>query len=473
MQQPIVIIGAGPAGLTAAYQLTRRFANVLVLEAGSRVGGFSQSIDIWGQRVDLGPHRFFSDDLRINQLWLEIAGSEYGIVDRLTRIYYRGRLFHYPLRAGNALAKLGIAEASRCLASYAWGRLNPPLEDGSFESWVQRRFGRRLYEIFFKAYTEKLWGVPCTELDADFAAQRIKRFSLGEAVRSALLPSRKVHKTLVDQFAYPVGGTGRIYEKMAASVQANGGILRLNTPVRAVLTEGHTVVGVELENGEHIATGQVISSMPLTVLAERLPEAPPEVVASARKLAFRNTVLVYVRVPNPNLFPDQWLYVNSPELRIGRITNFRNWHPSLTQGQPDTILCLEMWCNTPDPEWDWTDEQWSQVALADLARTGLCGAHTPTHTHVVRLARTYPLYSKGYRDTLAPMVQYVQQVQGLQAIGRYGSFKYNNQDHSLLMGMLAAENVLDTSVRHNLWDINTDFAYQERATITRAGLVKG
>lgn len=469
-----VVIGAGPAGLAAAYQLTRHTPHVTVLEAAPGVGGLSRTLDLWGQRVDLGPHRFFSDDLRINQLWLEVAGDEYGIVDRLTRIYYRGRFFHYPLRAANALGQMGLCEAARCLGSYAWGRVAPPAEDGSFERWVQRRFGRRLYEVFFKAYTEKLWGIDCRELDADFAAQRIKRFSLGQAVRSALWPGGGEHKTLVDQFAYPTGGTGRIYEKMALRIAERGGTVRLNAPVRRVITENHRVTGVELETGEIIEAQHIISTMPLTMLAERLPEAPPAVAQAAGRLGFRNTVLVYVQVPNSNLFPDQWLYVHSPELRLGRITNFRNWHPSLTQNQPETILCLEMWCNTPDPEWQWTDAQWADAALQDLATTGLlCGA-TPTATHVVRLARTYPLYTRGYRETMAPLIEYARQVQGLQAIGRYGSFKYNNQDHSLLMGILAAENIIgSTPYAHDLWAVNTDFSYQERAVITKTGLVRG
>src|SRR5512140_87394 len=259
----VAVIGAGPAGMTAGYELSKAGASVDVYEAAPQVGGMARTFELWGQKVDFGPHRFFSSDGRVNRLWLEVVGREYAMVNRLTRIYYRRRFFHYPLKAFNALGNLGPFEAARCLASYAREKISPTRLDGSFESWVVSRFGRRLFEIFFKTYTEKLWGIRTSELDADFAAQRIKKLSLYEAIKNALLGGRgNKHKTLVEQFAYPLGGTGSVYARMADAVQRSGGRVHLSAPVRRVLVEGGRATGIELETGERLAYEHVVSSMP-------------------------------------------------------------------------------------------------------------------------------------------------------------------------------------------------------------------
>ncbi|MFN2541549.1 MAG: FAD-dependent oxidoreductase [Chthoniobacterales bacterium] len=468
----VAIIGAGPAGITAAYQLAKAGVAVEVFEASDAAGGLCRTIDLWGQRVDLGPHRFFSSDPRVNNLWLEVIGDDYDMIDRLTRIYYKRRFFYYPLKPFNALANLGVLEATRCMTSYGVQRFRRATEQACFENWVVTRFGRRLFEIFFKTYSEKLWGIPCSELDADFAAQRIKKLSLFEALRNAFWPSKDTrHKTLVDQFAYPHGGTGELYTRMAERVRACGSKVECRQLVRRVLTSDGRVIGLELESGEQRHFDEVISTMPLNLLVTRLPGVPPDIRAAAESLRFRNTILVYLKVEATDLFPDNWLYVHSPELRSGRITNFRNWVPQLYGREQSSILVLEYWCNDTDEIWSQNPDELIAVAAGELRKTGLIKDAPISAGHVHRIHRCYPVYNRGYKAVLDPVKRYLDGVAGLTAIGRYGAFKYNNQDHSILMGILAAENIA-IGTTHDLWAINTDYEYQESSAITKTGLVR-
>ena len=470
----IGIIGAGPAGLACAYKLSAQGINPDVYEAGPSVGGLAKSIRLWNQTVDLGPHRFFSSDRRVNELWLEVVGKDYSMVDRLTRILYKGKLYQYPLRPGDVIGKLGPGETLRCLASYFREYVASEAGndgDETFEGWVVRRFGRRLYEIFFKTYSEKLWGVPCGELDADFAVQRIKKFSLIEALKSSVLTgNKKKHKTLVDRFAYPHGGTGAVYERMASYVSDNGGAVYLNTPVKRVVNDGLRVRGLELMDGTLRGYDHVVSTMPLTQLVSRLDGVSEPVLAAAKSLRFRNTILVYLNVHSSDLFPDNWIYVHSPELLLGRITNFRNWSPSLYGSEKTSILALEYWCDDGDDIWRREDERLIGLAKDEIARAGLVKAGIASEGYIHRISKCYPVYSAGYKRLLKPVEDYLRKVEGLTVIGRYGSFKYNNQDHSILMGILAADNIAKNA-RNDLWAINTDYEYQESAVITETGLV--
>lgn len=469
----VAVIGAGPAGITAAYQLAKAGVSVALLEAAPAVGGMSRTIDLWGQKVDLGPHRFFSSDARVNELWLEVVGRDYAMVERLTRIYYGGKFFDYPLKAGNAFTTLGPVEMLRCFTSYARTRMGgqEPSENASFEEWVVSRFGRRLFEIFFKTYSEKLWGIPCTELDADFAAQRIKKLSLLEAAKNALGIGGAKHKTLVDRFAYPVGGTGMVYERMEQRIRELGGDVRLSTPVRRVLHDDkRVVVGVELGDDTVLRAGHVISTMPMTHMVRSLGDVPAHVQEANAKLTFRNTILVYLEVEGKDLFPDQWLYVHSPDLLMGRVTNFRNWVPQILGTSENTILALEYWANDDDAIWREDEETLVRRATLEIGRTGLTKGAKVTRGKVVRVPRCYPVYRRGYREPLQVVVDHLKQYQGLTPIGRYGAFKYNNQDHSILMGMMAAERIAK-SADVDLWGVNTDYeTYQEAAIITETGL---
>ncbi len=468
----IAVIGAGPAGMTAAYQLSKKGHTVDVFEASNAVGGMSKTLSMWGQKVDIGPHRFFSNDTRINELWLEVVGNDYEMVDRLTRIYYNKRFFHYPIKAFDALKNLGVFNAMSCVVSYGVEKLSPAKDKTTFEGWVTNRFGKKLYNVFFKTYTEKLWGIPCNVLDADFAAQRIKKFSLGEAMKTAVFGNKGNHKTLVDQFAYPHGGTGMVYERMAAFVKNHEGNIFLNKPIKRVLTKDKRAYAIELEDGIIQEYDYIVSSMPLSLLVSRLPEVPEKVKTAANALKFRNTIIVYLNVNAKNLFPDNWLYIHSADLMMGRLTNFRNWSPHLYGEQQSTICALEYWCYDEDDFWSWDDSKLIELGKEELRKTGLIGNAEITDGNVCKIHRCYPVYSKGYKETLSSVVDYLKEIEKLQVIGRYGAFKYNNQDHSILMGKLAAENIAE-SKNHNLWDINTDYEdYQEASVITKTGLKK-
>lgn len=468
----VVVIGAGPAGMAAAYVLTMAGIHVELYEASAYIGGMARTIELWGGRVDIGPHRFFSSNRRVNQLWLEVAGQGYEMIDRLTRVFYNGRYFEYPLRPVDALMKLGPVEALRCLGSYVRAQCGrPAFQDASFEDWVVSRFGRRLFEIFFKTYSEKLWGISCSELDADFAAQRIQGLSLWGAIANALKGGRgNRHKTLVDRFAYPVGGTGTIYRTMAERVESGGGRVFLSTPVDRVVIRENRLIGLRLESGAEIATTGVVSSMPLTLLVERIDNVPQDVVAAARSLQFRNTILVYLHIDAVDIFPDNWLYIHAPDLSMGRITNFRNWSTSLHPASRTSILALEYWCDAEDDQWRWQDGRLIDRAAEEIRRTGLLHGATILDAAVVRIPRCYPVYRRGYREHVDCIKQYLSEIDGLQAVGRYGAFKYNNQDHSILMGIMAADNII-SGTRQDLWSVNNDYdAYQEGTRITETGL---
>lgn len=471
----IAVIGAGPAGLTAALQLSRSGASVDVYEASSQVGGLARSIDLWGQRVDLGPHRFFSTDARVNRFWIDIVGSDYTMVERLTRIYYQGKLFHYPLKPLDVFAKLGIVETARSILSYANQGLHRPSkmsETPSFETWVVSRFGRRLYETFFRTYSEKLWGIPCTELSEDFAAQRIRKLTLSDAIQNALFRRNQTkHRTLADCFAYPLRGTGEVYERIARQIVATGGRILLNHPVSQVVIDGQRVTGLRSVNGLEVPYDHVISTMPITLLINGINGVPKPVSDAASKLTFRNTVLVYLEVEDPSLFDDQWLYVHDSKVQIGRVTNFRNWGTPISSHNTTSILCCELWCNHADATWNANDPDLVKQVSTELQQIGLLNGQRICNSHVVRIPRCYPVYRIGYRNHVDTISEFLQSIGGLSVIGRYGAFKYNNQDHSILMGLLAAENVMHSN-SHNLWNLNSDFdSYQEQAFITRSGLV--
>jgi protoporphyrinogen oxidase len=465
MKRPRVgIIGAGPAGLTAAYRLQQLGAEVVVYEASGQVGGLARSFDLWGHRVDLGPHRFFSKDERVNGLWREVMGAEFRMVDRQTRIYYRRRFFDYPLRVGNVLGNLSPLDILRSLGSYLKERAFPEraaTERDTFEAWVVHNFGRRLFEMFFKSYSEKLWGIACDQLDADFAAQRIKRFSLGQSVLAALGFGKSRHKTLVDEFAYPKAGSGDLYERMVRAIVERGGSVNLRTPVARVVAVGSKATGIELSDGAKAGFDHVISTMPLTLLVKGLDGVPPRIAELASQLRFRNTILVYLRVEAAALFSDQWLYIHSGDVAVGRITNFRNWVPELYGDLEFSVLALEYWCYDEDALWSEADEALIRRAENEVKKIGLLGSAVVSAGHVARVRRCYPVYARGYRSTLTPVVDYLKGFDNLWPIGRYGSFKYNNQDHSILMGLLVADNICN-GAQHNLWSVNTDYdSYQE------------
>jgi len=457
----IAIIGAGPAGSTVAYVLSKHLStnplSIDVYEANAFVGGMAASIELWDQKVDFGPHRFFSYDPEVNQLWDECVQDNYAWVRRKTRIYYKGKFFYYPIEALDVLFKLSPLETLNALGSYTIEKIHPTRDLDTFEGWMIHHFGKKLYKTFFKTYTEKLWGIPSHELDADFAKQRIKKFSLSEAIKSALFPStRKKHKTLAEQFKYPLHGSGQVYEYMMNSVTKNGVNLYLNTPVEKIIIENNQLKGILLPNNHFVPYDYVVSSMPLTSVVQQIEDAPSHVKAANKKLYFRNTILVYLLLNTENIFDDQWIYVHDPHLTCGRITNFRNWVPTLYGKSHHTILALEYWCFDDDPLWKEDDKKLIQLASEDLIKTKLIDFSKILDGKVFRLHRSYPVYFSGYKQVLEPIVNYLKTLPQVLCIGRYGSYKYNNQDHSILMGIKAAENILFER-KHNLWEINSDY----------------
>ncbi|MHA7056575.1 FAD-dependent oxidoreductase [Aquimarina sp. M1] len=462
MIKKVIIIGAGPAGLSAAYTLSKNDIAIEVFEASRYVGGMSRSFDLWGQRVDLGPHRFFSKDSRINNFFNEIIKDDYTLVNRRTRIYYKENFFDYPLKLLNVLGNLSIVTIFSILFYYGKRRIFPINNPETFEEWITNRFGERLYIIFFKYYTEKLWGIPCYKIDADWAAQRIKRLSLFEAVWSAFKRNkRNKHKTLVDEFSYPKNGTGTLYERSASSIEKNGGVIHKNTLIQSVFVKDNVCKGVITSDGEKHEADYVISSMPITSLIKGMKFVPKEVLNATNKLQFRNTILVYLEIDRDDLFEDNWIYVHSPEVKHGRITNFRNWCPSLNKGKKSTILCLEFWAFDTDAIWKKDDRFLSELATSELKVLKLISdSEIICNAKVVRVPKCYPVYQIGYKGHLNSIKKYLDSIDNLIPIGRYGAFKYNNQDHSILMGILSAENIIyNTGI--DLWEINTDTEYQE------------
>jgi len=467
--EPIYILGAGPAGLAAAYTLTQQGQSVVVVERDDRVGGLAKSIKYQGFILDYGPHRFYTKLAPVLKLWDDVLGSEQVTVPRLTRIYYGRKYFNYPLKAIETLLALGIVESLRIIGSYAQTRLFPSAHPQNFSEWVSARFGKRLFEIFFEAYTEKLWGIPCTEISADWAAQRIKGLSLLKAIRNALFGNDGKVKTLIDQFQFPRLGSGQLYDKIEDSLRQYHQSVLLNTEVVQLHHEGQRVTQLTLKNrqtGEEstVACGGVISSVPISLLLGQMmtPPPPEQIVSYARSLKFRNTVLVYLMVEGNALFPDNWLYINEPSVQVGRVTNFANWSPDMLPNSHQTPLCCEYWCNFDDPMWQQPEADLVQLAAQELRKIGLLHHEQISGGFIVRLPRTYPIYTGDYQVALTEIQSYLKRFENVQLVGRYGAFKYNNQDHSLLMGILAAENVL-TPGKHNLWAVNSDSDYVEEA----------
>ncbi len=463
-----IVIGAGPAGLSCAYHLIKKGHDVEVLEAGQHIGGMARSFDLWGQRVDLGPHRFFSKEKVVNEFFFELIKEDYTLVNRQTRIYYNNRYFNYPLKPGNVLTNLPLKVIAEIMWFYILQRINPIRNPKNFEEWVTNRFGKKLFEIFFKNYSEKLWGISCTQIDADWASQRIKGLSLSDAIRSALNGNRgNKHKTLVDQFAYPRNGTGTLYERAAKYIIERGGTVQIESPVKKVLLDKNSekVIGVELRDGVVRKADHVVSTMPLTLLVKGFDDVPENVENAVNKLFFRNTVLVYLEIDHDNLFTDNWLYIHSPEVKHGRITNFRNWCESLHKGKTSTILCMEFWCFENDSFWGEPEQHIIKLAEEEIFKIDLVPADAKVlNSKVVKIPRCYPVYVTGYQRDLKIIIDYLNGIKGLYPIGRYGSFKYNNQDHSILMGILAADKIADNR-EIDLWQVNTDTDYQEEGKI--------
>ena len=461
-----MIVGGGPAGLTAAYELGKAGVASVVLEKGGIVGGLARTINYKGYRFDIGGHRFYTKVAPVAGVWDEIlSGDDFPLRKRLSRIYYGKKFFHYPLRATSMLASLGFVEGLLILASYLRARAAPHKTEETFEQWVTNRFGRRLYETFFKTYTEKVWGIPCDEITAEWASQRIRGLSLAVVVKDLLRRGKggAFAKSLIDEFHYPRRGPGMMWEAMAERVCALGGEVRTGARAEKISWSRGRVESVEVCAGgrrESVGGAHFISSLPVRELVRRLDPAPPQAVRdAAERLRYRDFLTVVLIVARAEVFPDNWIYVHDAGVRLGRVQNFKNWSADMVPDQSKTCLGLEYFCFEGDDLWAMPDAGLIELGKREMGHLGLVCAEEVEDATVVRVPKAYPVYDATYREALAVVREFLRTLQNLQLVGRNGMHRYNNQDHSMLTAMLAVENVL--GARHDLWGVNTDHEYQE------------
>lgn len=467
---PVIIIGGGPAGLTAGYELMKHGVQSIVLEKSDKVGGISRTETYKGYRFDIGGHRFFTKVGEVQAVWKEILGNDFIQTPRLSRIYYDGKFYDYPLAIAKTLKNLGLARSAAILMSYLNAKVKKFLhlrpEPETFEEWVTDCFGWCLYQTFFKTYTEKVWGIPCNQIRADWAAQRIKNMSLKEAVLNAIFGSKNA-KSLIKKFDYPRLGPGMMWERCQELLDTQGSPVHLNTEVVRVEREGQRIVKVVAKQGDHTfeLTGEhFINSMPLTALVHKLDPLPPdEILEAARGLKYRDFLIVSLIIDNADLFPDNWLYIHSPEFRVGRIQNFKNWSAEMVPDASKTCLGMEYFCSEGDELWEMPDDKLIALASEEIVRLNLGVEPGDVEDGcVIRQYKAYPVYDGEYRKHLKVLQDYIQTFENLQTVGRNGMHRYNNQDHSMLTALLAAKNILGE--QHDLWNVNVERSYHENFT---------
>lgn len=463
-----IIIGAGPAGLTCAYHLVKNQQKPLVLEQANLVGGISRTEIYKGYRFDIGGHRFYTKVREVEELWREVLADQFIQVPRLSRIFYEGKFFDYPLSFKSTLSNLGLIPSGLIVWSYlvakikyAWEKQEP----NNFEEWVSHCFGEKLYQTFFKTYTEKIWGIPCKEIQAEWAKQRIKGMSLKEASLSILL-GKSDAKTLINKFDYPILGPGQMWEKFADELENQGGEVILNSKVIKINHHNYQITSIEVECEKQIIILEgenFVSSMPITTLLHRLEPKPPEnILNSANSLSYRDFLIVALIIDAPDLFPDNWIYIHTASFRVGRIQNFKNWSPKMVPDLSKTCLGMEYFCTEGDDLWQLSNAELIKLATKEIDGLGLTQGSLVEDGTVLRQKKAYPVYDRNYYQHLQVIKDYLAKFENLQTIGRNGMHRYNNQDHSMLTGLLAAKNILGES--HDLWNVNTERSYYEEFT---------
>jgi len=467
---PVVIVGGGPAGLTAGFELSENGVSSVVLERADKVGGISRTETYKGYRFDIGGHRFFTKVGEVQVVWKKILGDDFIQVPRLSRIYYDGKFYDYPLSLLKTLKNLGIFRSTLILTSYLKAKLHKKLNPGmvpeTFEDWAIDCFGERLYRIFFKTYTEKVWGIPCTQIRADWAAQRIQNMSLKRAVINAVFGGQKA-KSLIKKFDYPLLGPGMMWERCQEILESRGSPVHLNTEVIRVERVGNRVVKVIAKQGDRtfeLSGEHFINSMPVSALVRRLDPLPPEeILAAARGLKYRDFLIVALVIKRESLFPDNWLYIHSPDFRVGRIQNFKNWSPAMVPDSSMTCLGMEYFCSEGDDLWEMPDDDLVELATREIVQLDLGVEPGDTVDGcVIRQHKAYPVYDGEYRQHLKVLEDYIKTFENLQTVGRNGMHRYNNQDHSMLTALLAAKNILGE--QHDLWNVNVERSYHENFT---------
>jgi protoporphyrinogen oxidase len=463
-----IVIGGGPAGLTAAFSLCEQGVESVVLEKDDVVGGISRTVHFEGYHFDIGGHRFFTKVKAVEDMWRNVLGEDLLRCSRLSRIYYNGKFFNYPIRPLNALLGLGFWNSILILKSYLQVQLFPEKPEDNFEQWVSNRFGKRLYNTFFKHYTEKVWGMPCREIPAEWAAQRIKGLSLVSALKDSLVKNKKnVIKTLIGEFDYPKRGPGMMWEAVSDIVNKNGGRVQTGSDVQKILWNNHKVEALEVAiNGQKkvIKGTHFISSMAIRDLIQCFePAVPEEVLTAAGNLNYRDFLTVALVINKREIFPDNWIYIHEPGLKVGRIQNYKNWSPHMVPDPDKSCLGLEYFCFEGDKLWTMPDQELLDLGKNELIALGFINASDVESGAVVRMPKAYPVYDLEYREALRKVREFINGIGNLQLVGRNGMHRYNNQDHSMLTAMLAAENIL--GAHHDLWDVNTDLEYHEEIAI--------
>ena len=473
--QKVAIIGAGPAGLTAAYLLAKRGVAVTVLESDPQyVGGLSRTVEYKGFHFDIGGHRFFSKSKQVEDFWTKILPDDMLERPRSSRIFYNGRFYSYPLKPFEALVKLGVVESALCALSYAKARFAPHANPKCFEDWVTNQFGARLFRIFFKTYTEKVWGMSCREISADWAAQRIKGLSLGAAIRNGLFPRRtpadrtQVIKTLINSFRYPRKGPGMMWEVCARKVRESGGQVLMGQRVVGCNLDADSerwTVRYQSHDGASgsITADHIISSAPMQQLARSLdPPLPAKATAAGRALKYRDFLTVALILKDKNVFSDNWIYVHDPNVKVGRIQNYKSWSPEMVPDPSYTCYGLEYFCFDSDDLWNMNDADLIELAKRELARIGLAKYEDVTDGCVVRQRKAYPVYDDDYAQNVTIVRQEIEQrFPNLHLVGRNGMHKYNNQDHAMMTAMLTVENILAGKPVYDVWRVNQDAEYHE------------
>jgi protoporphyrinogen oxidase/nucleoside-diphosphate-sugar epimerase len=473
----VAVIGGGPAGLTAAYELQKHSGNSfkpVVFEATDDVGGIARTESYKGFRFDIGGHRFFTKVKEVEALWHEVGGADFILRPRQSRIFYRGKYYDYPLKIFNALSNMGPVEAMQIMLSYFKWRVSPHREEENFEQWVTNRFGKRLFQHFFKSYTEKVWGIPCTEIRADWAAQRIKNLSLTKAVLNALTGANDT-TSLIEEFEYPRLGPGQMWERFRDKVRDQGGEVRMKSGVTKVIRNGNRVEAIEVvdyADGKprqyRLRADHFINSMAIKDLIHAFdPPPPPHVIRAADRLKYRDFLIVTLILDHPDPFPDNWIYIHSPEVDVGRIQNFRSWSPDMVPDPNKASIGLEYFCHEGDGLWASSDEDLIKQASRELEYLGLAKQSNVVDGTVIRQPKAYPVYDGEYREALDIVQNWIMTLENFQTVGRNGMHRYNNQDHSMLTAMLAARNVLGE--KHDIWNVNVERSYHEDFTVEEKG----
>ncbi|MBA2333287.1 MAG: NAD(P)/FAD-dependent oxidoreductase [Actinobacteria bacterium] len=468
----VAVLGGGPAGLTAAWTLARRGERGTVFEAEGTVGGIAKTVEFQGYRFDLGGHRFFTKLRQVERLWEEMLGAEFLTRPRLSRIYYNGKFLAYPLQAKDVLRRLGLVESMLCAFSYLWSIRRRRETAETFEDWVTIRFGKRLYDAFFRTYTEKVWGIPGSEIRAQWAAQRIKNFSLGRAVLSILGLNRDHVTTLIEEFRYPRLGPGQMWETFQQKLDAMGLPVQLERRCNAIKHDGRRVTSVVIgSNGhteEHAVEG-VLSSIALKDLILSLdPPPPPEVLDAAHRLRYRDLCLVALMTTEAEPFEDNWIYVHDPGTLAGRIQNYGAWSEAMVK-PGTTCLGVEYFCFEGDEIWRMPDEKAVELATAELAGIGLIDPAQVFDGVKVLVPKAYPMYDDNYEAAVGVLREYLQRFENLETFGRNGLHRYNNQDHSMWTAILATLNLVD-GAQHDVWSVNVEEEYLEEGDAVDAAL---